>query len=280
MSSEQEPVAESAIDQGSIEERRAKALERLVEGHQAVKRSLEGLDAEDAFLGSRWSVWEVLKHLDAENFVGALEKIAAGEATMLPPFSTREDQLKKDIAHLDETHERFKSLVQGLTSEQLAQPVTPPNPHNSYPGLSLLELVERTSGHAATHSRQIEETRKYVEAFLSRERAVNIVGLGAGSRKEMSDRIAANVKDLLNYADYVVGEPAALEIVRPLMRGVELVLRPDNGDEVMSRLGREVKAGIWVVVCCLDDPNEAGNATVALAKKHAETVVIHPVPSE
>ena len=40
----------------------------------------------------------------------------------------------------------------GLSEEQLSQPVTLPNPHNSFPGLSLLELIERVSGHAAAHA--------------------------------------------------------------------------------------------------------------------------------
>ena len=256
----------------SVKERQARALLKLEEGHQAVKRSLEGLDAEDAFLGSRWSVWEVIKHLDSENFVEALEKIVSGEAEMLPPFSTREEQLKKDLAHLDETHNRFKTLVASLTKEQLSRPVTPPNPTYSFPGLTMLELVERVSGHGATHSRQIDETRKYVQAFQSRERAVSIVGLGGGE----AGRISPQVKDLLNYADFVAGEPEALDVVRPLTRGVELALGRDNREEVFARLGREARAGMWVVVCCLGDPNEHRNPMVELAKKHAANVVVHP----
>ena len=50
-------------------------LQRLDEGHQLLQESLEGIDPEEAFLGSRWSVWEVLNHLDAENYVAALEEI-------------------------------------------------------------------------------------------------------------------------------------------------------------------------------------------------------------
>ncbi len=76
-------------------ERRDRAIDRLNDGHLALKRSLEGMDAQDAFLGSRWSVREVLLHLDSENFIDALEKIAGDEQDMLPAFSTREDQLEK-----------------------------------------------------------------------------------------------------------------------------------------------------------------------------------------
>ena len=65
-------------------QRRARALERLDQGHQALHESLEGIDPEDAFLGSRWSVWEVLNHLDTENYVAALEQIdTAGKGVLL-----------------------------------------------------------------------------------------------------------------------------------------------------------------------------------------------------
>ena len=104
----------SSAEEMSVLERRDRAIGRLDEGHHALKRSLEGLETEDAFLGSRWSVREVLLHLDSENFIDALEKIATGEQEMLPSFSTRVDQLKKELARLEETHQRFRALVLGV----------------------------------------------------------------------------------------------------------------------------------------------------------------------
>ena len=130
-------------------QRQARVLERLDEGHKNLHASLEGLDPADAFLGSRWSVWEVLNHLDTEKFVAALEDIAAGKMEMLPPFNSREKKLKEDVAHLDENYQRFRALVAGLTEEQMSKPVTAPNPENFFPALTLLELVERSSGHEA-----------------------------------------------------------------------------------------------------------------------------------
>ena len=58
-------------------------MQRLDEGHQLLQESLEGIDPEEAFLGSRWSVWEVLNHLDAENYVAALEEICAARGYVL-----------------------------------------------------------------------------------------------------------------------------------------------------------------------------------------------------
>ena len=78
-------------------ERRNNALEQLDAGHRALQESLEGLDPEEAFLGSRWSVWEVLQHLDVTGFIDALEKIASGEMDMLPPFSNRAERLQQDL---------------------------------------------------------------------------------------------------------------------------------------------------------------------------------------
>ena len=255
----------------SVLERRDRAIDRLNEGHSALKRSLEGMDAEDAFLGSRWSVRDVLLHLDSENFIDALEKIAAGEQDMLPSFSTRGNPLEKELARLEETYRRFRTLVLGLSEDQLARPVTPPNPDNAFPGLTLLELIERVAGHESTHARQIEETRKYVEAFKSKERVLNIVELGDGGPLS----VAASAKDLINQADYVVGEPAALDVVRGWVRGVELVLDGVNTEEIIARMAREVRAGIWAVVCLLGSADGDSETIVALAKQYAAAVVIH-----
>ena len=98
-------------DDEKLLERRDRALEQMDTGHQALVKSLEGLGTEEAFLGSRWSVWEVLKHLDATGFVDSLEKLMAGEPEMLPPFDSRDAHLKRDIEHLMETSARLRKLT-------------------------------------------------------------------------------------------------------------------------------------------------------------------------
>lgn len=253
------------------QERRQRALVRLDGGRQTLRLALEDLDAEDAFLGSRWSVWEVLKHLDAESFVEALEKIAIGEMEMLPPFTSREDRLRQDIEHLEATYDRLRAVIEGLTDEQLAKPVTPPNPVNSFPGLTMLELVERSSGHAATHAHQIELTRKYVAEFNAREKAVTVIALGSGD----IDAVPLRVKELVAFADYTAGEAAALELVKPWIRGLEAVIRPGNLEEVVSRMGREARAGLWTVICVLgDDPAADYPELMRLASNHCDKVVV------
>ena len=225
-------------------QRRDAALAHLDAGQESLRQALAGLDADEAFLGSRWSVWEVLQHLDAESFVDALERIAAGQQDMLPPFTSREERLRQDLEHLESTFQRLRAVMAGLTAEQLARPATPPNPANAFPGLTLLELIERTAGHAATHAQQIAATRQYVAAFNAKERAVTVLALG-----ETTEELSRPARELLAFADYAAGEPAALEWARPWLRGLEIVIRPDNQEEVAARLGRETRAGLWTIIC-------------------------------
>ena len=254
----------------SIMRRRDAALQRLDEGHEILLKSLEGLETEEAFLGARWSVRDVLLHLDSERYVDALEKIASGEMEMLPPFSSRDEHFRQELEHQEATHRRFRTLLTELTPEQLARPATPPNPDNSFPGLTLLELLERSAGHEASHARQIDLTRQFVAAFRSEERALNIAALGDGDPA----RLSAEVRDMLNMADYVVAEPEALAAVGHLVRGVKLTMHDGNREELVNRAARESREGLWAIVCVLgnapdDDP------TVAAARRFSGAIAIH-----
>ena len=237
----------------SAHERQQRALQRLDDGHSALLAALEGLSETEAFLGSRWSVWEVMQHLLTESFVEALEQIASGEREMLPAFDARTDRIAADVAKLEANYQRFRKLIAGLTEDQLDLPATPYNPENNYPALSLLDLIERVSGHEGNHARQVVETRKYVDAFRSAARAVTVAGLGTGSRESVPTR----TRELLSNADYVIGSEGALAVARPWIRSVELELRPDNEDELVNRLVRDIRAGLWSMVVTLGDPAES-----------------------
>ena len=262
----------SPEERESVLQRRDAALQRLDEGHRILLKSLEGMETEEAFLGQRWSVRDVLLHLDSERYVDALEKIARGEMEMLPPFSSREEHFRLELEQQESTHRRFRALLTGLTPEQLAHPATPPNPANSFPGLTLLELLERSAGHEASHARQIDLTRQFVAAFRSQDRALNIAALGDGD----PSRLSPQVKDLLNMADYVIGEPEALTAVGHIVRGVRLTIRSGNREELVNRAARETREGLWGVVCVMGDGRD-DDETVALARRHADTVLVHRV---
>ena len=266
-------VGLSPEERESILQRRDAALQRLDEGHQILLKSLDGMETEEALLGQRWSVRDVLLHLDSERYVDALEKIACGEMEMLPPFSSREEHFRLELEQQEATHRRFRALLTELTPEQLARPATPPNPGNSFPGLTLLELLERSAGHEASHARQIDLTRQFVAAFRSRDRALNIAALGDGDPSRLSPR----VKDLLNMADYVVGEPEAPAAAGHIVRGVQLTMRSGNREELVSRAARGTREELWGVVCVMGDGSD-DDEVVALARRHADTVVVHMVP--
>ena len=234
-------------------ERQQRALRRLDEGHAALLEALNGVGEAEAFLGSRWSVWEVMQHLLTENFVQALEEIASGEREMLPPFDARQDRIAADVARLEANYQRFRTLIVGLSPAQLDLPATPYNPENDFPSLSLLDLIERTSGHEGNHARQVVETRKFVDAFRSAERAVTVAGLGTGD----SAAVPMQTREMLANADYVIGSPAALSVARRWIRSVELPLRDDNRAELVNRTVRDIRAGLWSMVVTLGDPAES-----------------------
>ena len=234
-------------------ERQQRALRRLDEGHAALLDALQGVGQAEAFLGSRWSVWEVMQHLLTENFVQALEEIASGEREMLPPFDAREDRIAADVARLEANYQRFRALIVGLSPAQLDLPATPYNPENNYPALSLLDLIERTSGHEGNHARQVVETRRFVDAFRSVERAVTVAGLGTGDPAS----VPMQTREMLANADYVTGSPAALSVASRWIRSVQLPLHADNRAELVNRLVRDIRAGLWSMVVTLGDPAES-----------------------
>lgn len=253
-------------------ERQRRALRRLDEGHAALLEALEGVGEAEAFLGSRWSVWEVMQHLLTENFVQALEEIASGEREMLPPFDARTDRIAADVARLDANYQRFRTLISGLSPAQLDLPATPYNPENNYPALSLLDLIERTSGHEGNHARQVVETRKFVSAFRSAERAVTVAGLGTGDTAS----VPMQTREMLANADYVIGSPAALAVAHRWIRSVELPLRADNRAELVNRLVRDIRAGLWSMVVTLGDPSESAPGLLEEVESAIGTVSLIP----
>ena len=252
----------------SAHERQQRTLRRLDDGHAALLDALDGVGQAEAFLGSRWSVWEVMQHLLTESFVEALEQIASGERQMLPAFDARTDRIAADVAKLEANYQRFRRLISGLTEEQLDLPATPHNPENDYPALSLLDLIERVSGHEGNHARQVVETRKYVAAFRSAERAATVAGLGTGNR----EAVPTATRELMSNADYVIGSEAALAVARPWIRSVALELRSDNREELVNRLVRDIRAGLWSMVVTLGDPAESAPGLLSQLEQAVGTV--------
>jgi precorrin-6B methylase 1 len=79
---------------------------------------------------------------------------------------------------------------------------------------------------------------------------------------------------LLKHADYVAGSPDALDAVRNSASGTELELNGKNTDEVLSRLGRDTRAGLWAVVCTIGSPAESHSELLKAAEQYCDKVVI------
>ena len=144
--------------------------------------------------------------------------------------------------------------------------------YGATPGLTLLELLERSSGHEASHARQIGLTCRFVAAFRCRDQALNILALGDRD----PSRLSPQVKDRLNMANYVVGDPEALASIGHMVRGVQLSMPSGNREELVNRAARETREGLWVALCVMGDGSD-DDEMVALARCHVEAVVIHRV---
>jgi precorrin-6B methylase 1 len=79
---------------------------------------------------------------------------------------------------------------------------------------------------------------------------------------------------LLKHADYVAGTPEALDAVRNSASGTELILNGKNTNEILSRLGRDTRAGLWTVVCTIGSPSESHPEVLKVAEQHCDKVVI------
>ena len=125
-------------------------------------------------------------------------------------------------------------------------------------------------GTLVARGRQIVETRKYVAAFNARERALTFIALNPDRPSELG----TSAIGLLKHADYVAGAPEALVAVADLTSGAQLTLNGENTEEIISRLGRETRAGLWAVVCTIGSPSESHQELLQSAEKHCDKVVI------
>jgi len=109
-----------------------------------------------------------------------------------------------------------------------------------------------------------------VEAFAAKERAVTFIVLDP----ERPSELGVSSVGLLKHADYVAGTPEALDAVRSSASGTELEMTGSNTDEVLSRLGRDARAGLWNVVCVIGSPSEFHPEVLKAAEEHCDKVVI------
>lgn len=262
----------SEVQELSPLERLAQVLKAMDEGHEALRSSLTGLESEEAYLGSRWSVFDVLRHLNLQRFMASLEQLLDGKMEQMPRFPSREERLKAEIDQIEQNFQRFRSLIAGLSEKQLLKPATPPNPANSFPGLTVLGLLERLAGHESEHAAQIVSTMEYVEGLVKHRPPVTVVGVGPGDPRYVTPR----TQELIASADYVAGFETALAVVRRWITGPEVILTYANQEEELARLGTHAIDGKRVVVCCYGDPSVSDGQLIARVRAHCDGVQIEP----
>ena len=125
--------------------------------HDALMKSLTGLNVSEAFEGSEWSVADVLMHLDLSKFIDALRDIHEGKVNRFPSYGTLESAIEKYVGVINDNHLRLMAILADLDEELLDNKVTEYNPENNYPALSLRDLLDRMSRHELNHAQQIEE---------------------------------------------------------------------------------------------------------------------------
>ena len=74
------------------------------------------------------------------------------------------------------------------------------------------------------------------------------------------------------------GTAAALAVARPWVRAVALPLDAGNRAELLNRLCREARAGLWTMVVTLGDPAESAPALVDDLAAAADAVSVIPAP--
>jgi hypothetical protein len=60
-----------------------------------------------------------------------------------------------------------------------------------------------------------------------------------------------------------------------MVRGVELTITDENTEEIVSRLAREARAGIWGVLVSLGDSDGDASRLIGLARQHADSVAVY-----
>jgi len=85
-------------------------------------------------------------------------------------------------------------------------------------------------------------------------------------------------REMLANADYVIGSPDALAVARRWIRSVELPLRPDNRAELVNRLVRDIRAGLWSMVVTLGDPAESAPGLLSELQAAISVVSLIPAP--
>lgn len=147
------------MTEGSLEERRRAAVERLQRGKEALLAAIGDVTAAEIFRGAQWSVADVLRHLDAVRpatarggWLLALRRALEEDNPDLPRMGDPEAGWVSLRARVAQALDEVIAFAQGLTESQLARPARLGGKE-----VQAIDLLEGYAGHNLEHAAQIRE---------------------------------------------------------------------------------------------------------------------------
>ena len=138
------------MDNSSVESRREAVVTRLSAARESYKRCFSGVAAEAAFIGSEWSVVDLLRHVNGGLFRTMIMRLLDEDSPQLGTFDRQAvwDQLMEtSIANIDEA----LNIANTLTPEQMVRA----GERNGKP-YSSLDAIEAWATHLEEHLAQLQ----------------------------------------------------------------------------------------------------------------------------
>ena len=139
------------MQNSSVESRREAVVTRLNAARESYKRCFNGVAAEAAFIGSEWSVADLLRHVNGGLFRALIMRLLDEDTPQLGSFDRQVvwDQLMEtSIANIDEA----LNIANTLTPEQMVRA----GERNSKP-YSSLDAIEAWATHLEDHLAQLRD---------------------------------------------------------------------------------------------------------------------------
>ena len=78
---------------------------------------------------------------------------------------------------------------------------------------------------------------------------------------------------MLKHADYLAATAPILSNLEGKFAGLPIELLDKNYQEVVARLSRESKSGLWVVLCVSSQPSQLESDCITLATQQCEKII-------
>ena len=82
-----------------------------------------------------------------------------------------------------------------------------------------------------------------------------------------------DILGMMKHADYLAATLPILDVLEGKFAALPIQLLDNNYKEVVARLIRESKAGLWVVLCISSQPSRVESNCITLATQQCEKVI-------